>query len=147
MAAPSPQTGVAALRVVLALGVLALALAARRPAPVPVLVLPDAPVASADASPVAGAPPDGASAATLLPTMTTDDLARGVAALAAGGGPALSAEQRARLLPLAEQGLQARQEVDALSTARRAARERLRGSGLALLTAVDAAGLRPQVRR
>ena len=85
-------------------------------------------------------------APALLATLTADDVARGVQALAAGEGPGLAPAQAAAMLPLAESGLQARREVDRLQARRRTVRQALRQSGLDLLSARSEPGLPPQDR-
>lgn len=129
------STPAAVARLALAATVLGLAVAARRPARVPVLTLP-----SPLPAPVAAPAGVAALSPALAATLTADDVARGVGALARGEGPGLSPEERARLLPFAEEGQRARREVDALQARRRQAREALRGSGLELVAALGAMG-------
>lgn len=131
-----------AVRLGLAAGVLALALWGRRPVAATVLVLPE----PATTAPATTAPRDPRVAPALLATLTADDVARGVQALAAGEGPGLAPAQAEALLPLAESGLQARREVDRLQARRRTARQALRQSGLDLLSAWSEPGLPPQDR-
>ena len=133
------STAATIARLALSATVLGLVLVARRPVPVPVLALPQPMPSEPSAAPALPGPRVPLSSA-LAATLTADDVARGVAALAHGEGPGLSADQRARLLPLALEGLLARQEVDTLQARRRRTRQDLRASGLALLSALGAAG-------
>lgn len=104
-------------------------LLAMRPNRAPVLVLPSS-------APPAAAPVPGLDA-RFAGTMTPDDVARGILALAARppeeGG--LRPEQREALGPQVAAAAAARAEVDRLRAARRLARDRVRAAGLELLAA------------
>jgi hypothetical protein len=124
----------AALRLVLALVSLALAgghVSGVFDDPVVVLMLEEpAP---------APAPTDDVALERLFATrMTPDDVARGVWALGEGQGPGLATGQGAALLPAARRARDARHQVDALRSQRRAGRAALRESGLALAVALAA---------
>ncbi len=128
----------AVLRLLLAGLALGLALWGRPSPRPPVLLLPES-------SPRAAARFDPRLEQSFQAQLTADDVARGVWALALGGG--LGVEQRRAMAPLARQGAQARQEVDRLRTQRRAHRAELRQAGMELSVALIERGWRPEERR
>lgn len=114
----------------------------RRPGPLPVVIVPEATLAAAPLVP---------EARQLEPEfgmrMTPDDVARGVWALAQGGGPGLSPEQASRLLEHARVARQARREVDSLRRIRRARRAEARAEGAQLAATLTQLGWTPGERQ
>lgn len=134
MSAPLPSPAGSLLRLLLAGLGLGLALWTGPSLRPPVLVL-------SDTRARAPAPFDPRLERTFQATLTADDVARGVWALALGGG--LSVEQRQSMAPLAREGAQAREAVDRLRAQRRTHRADLSQAGMELSVALFEAGWRP----